>query len=130
MGNIKDKINMQVNNINNTSFGAKFKIEGYTADISKKFIKSWEKKAKLIGTDADTLTLKMGKPETEQDSWGSIMSPKKATIKSRRVRMESNINDKDDEKILGYYTSEKIDIHQRMLDRITSYLDKLVKKHS
>lgn len=130
MGNIKDKINMQVNNINNTSFGAKLQLEGYTNDISKKIIKNWEKKAKLIGTNADTLTLKMGKPETEQDSWGSIMSPKKATIKSRRVRMVSDINNKNDEKILGYYTSEKIDIHQRMLDRITSYLDKLVKKHS
>ena len=83
---------MQVNSINNTSFGAKFQIEGYTGDISKKYIKIWEKKAKLVGTDADTMTLKMGKPETEQDSWGNIMHPKRAIIKSRRVRMESNIN--------------------------------------
>lgn len=118
---------MQVNNIHQTSFGAKFNLEGHTKDINKKLQKQWTNKAKSIGTDADTITLKLGMPEIEEETSG-ITANKSLLIKSRRVRMESLINNKKEEKILGYYTSENIDIPQRMIDRISAYLDKLAQR--
>ena len=118
---------MQINKVDNTNFGAKLNIEGYSKDIKKSVITNWEKKAKLIGNDFDTLTLKLGKPETIVETVGRFTNPKHYQIKARNVRMVSEINNKVDEKILGYYTSEKIDIHSRMISRISEYLDKLAK---
>lgn len=122
---------MYINNIQNynTSFGAKLNIEGYSKDIKNSVIKQWTKKAELIGSEKDILTLKLGKPEVTTETLNRILNPQPMILKSRNVRMESIINNKKEEKILGYHTSEDINIHRRMINRINSYLELLAKKN-
>ncbi len=56
---------IQNNNNYNTNFVAKVKISGWTDDITSKMLKSWEKKAKEIGRDTDTVCLKFSEAKKD-----------------------------------------------------------------
>ena len=118
---------MPVNNYQPT-FGAKLNIKGKEF-LPEEIVSKWQKQAKTIGTDFDTITLNIGKledkPIVRKNYLGHEMN---AALKGRSVAAQADINGVVKEKDLtsaAYPSSMVID---RINNKVGKFFSELINK--
>ncbi len=127
---------MQVQRISNnnnysTNFGAKVKISGWTDDITSKILKSWEKKAKEIGRDTDTVCLKFSEAKEHDFIFHEMGYPMECRHVKRSILGNVVLEDgtRTKKEYLGYRADRGEHSHEELTtSRVNDFLDKLREK--
>ena len=119
---------IQNNNNYNTNFGAKVKISGWTDDITSKMLKSWEKKAKEIGRDTDTVCLKFSEAKEELLCLDGFDYPIKKWGIKRSILGNVLLEDgtRTPKEYISYRANRALRSHKELtMSRVNDFLDKL-----